>query len=73
MITSKGFGFFDGVDIVAGVLPDRFVFVDGKLNTWDNVLSEVNKGEIKFSSIKVSVRLFSSLIKEMKEYEQDNT
>lgn len=56
-------------NIVCGLVPDRFAFVDGKLNTWDNFMWKLSRGLGTFNSIKVSPKRYADLLGSLEGYE----
>lgn len=72
ILTDETYGILSAADITCKVMPDSWVFIDGRLNKWDNFTEELNSGDISFDSIKVSLRRFAAIARLLKDYEQSD-
>lgn len=72
-INKEGYNVLDDADIDCVIIPDRFLFVDGKLERWDTFVEDLNRGLLFFKRLKVSLGQFVILSGALNEYEQSNT
>ena len=73
VLSEDGYSILSESDITCGIVPDGWIFVDGRLNKWDNFIKELNEGDLSFKSIKVGLRRFADLTQLISYYEQSNT